>query len=127
MKARKGLAVGLTTFVLVALAAAGAALTAEPALPLAADEPGEAVFGRWCAGCHGRLDEHRKQLAGTYALEQRYKGTRPAALEDRTDLTAELVRTMVRHGLNVMPPSRKTEISDAQLEQLVHYLTARAR
>jgi mono/diheme cytochrome c family protein len=123
MIVRSPLAMGVAAFAVAVLAGTTAATAATPE----AAEPGQAVFERWCAGCHGRLDEHRKQLAGTYALEQRYKGVRPAALEDRTDLTPELVRTMVRHGLNVMPPSRKTEISDVQLQQLVHYLTARAR
>lgn len=110
--------------VLCALFGLLAAAGTQAAEPVPGNE-GRHVFERWCAGCHGRLDEHRKMLAGTYALEQRYKGSRPAALEDRSDLTPELVRTLVRRGLNVMPPSRKTEISDAQLEQLVRYLTVK--
>lgn len=88
---------------------------------------GKQVFDRWCAGCHGRLNDHQKMLAGTYVLGQRYGATKPAALEDRSDLAPEYLRYIVRHGLNVMPASRKTEISDAQLEQLVQYLTVKGK
>lgn len=92
---------------------------------------GHAVFDRWCADCHNRnpaLEKNGDSLvgrvfAGTYTLEQRYKGAEPAALEERTDLSPILIKTMVRNGLNMMPRSRKTEISDAELDALVAYLT----
>ena len=46
----------------------------------------------------------------------------PAQLEDRSDLTEELVVTLTRDGRNTMPNFRKTEISDAELAALVAYL-----
>ena len=83
---------------------------------------GQAVFNRWCAGCHAPLDNRKTMLAGTYVLQQRYKDTRPAALEQRTDLTRAFITQIVRSGRNIMPPARKTEISDRQLEALASYL-----
>ncbi|MEJ0034644.1 MAG: cytochrome c [Gammaproteobacteria bacterium] len=79
---------------------------------------GKDVFEYWCLPCHG----NGPMKPGTSALEAKYKGTRPAKLEDRTDLTPDLTRFFVRTGVNVMPPFRKTEISDADLKALGAYL-----
>ena len=79
---------------------------------------GEEVFRYWCAPCHAPGPRH----PGTQALEALYKGAKPAALEQRTDLVPELTRSFVRNGVSVMPPFRKTEISDADLEALAAYL-----
>ncbi|MES2604167.1 MAG: cytochrome c [Pseudomonadota bacterium] len=95
------------------------------AAPLyAADESkveGKAVFDKWCEPCHAR--DPRKH-PGTVALGVLYKnGEKPAALQDRLDLTPELVATYVRNGVSIMPFSRKTEISDAELAELGAYLS----
>lgn len=79
---------------------------------------GRAVFENWCAPCHAPGPRH----PGTQALEALYKGAKPAALEQRTDLVPELTRAFVRTGVSVMPPFRKTEISDADLAALATYL-----
>jgi mono/diheme cytochrome c family protein len=84
----------------------------------AAVEQGHAVFSKWCAPCHARGPGN----PGTAALEALYQGSKPAALEERTDLTPETVRHFVRNGVSVMPFFRKTEISDAELEVLAAYL-----
>ena len=85
---------------------------------------GKAVFAQWCAGCHGPLPGMgRFPPAGTFRLQQRYKDTRPATLEDRVDLAPELIRTVVRQGLPIMPPVRKTEVTDAELDAVIAYLT----
>jgi mono/diheme cytochrome c family protein len=85
---------------------------------------GKKVFDRWCEGCHAAITPLRTPIAGTYALQQRYQGTNiPAVLTERKDLTPALIKTMVRNGLNVMPRSRKTEISDNELDNIVAYLT----
>jgi|SRR5580658_598437 hypothetical protein len=47
----------------------------------------------------------------------------PAVLEERTDLTSVQIKTVVRRGLYGMPITRKTEVSDAELEDVVVYLT----
>ena len=50
-------------------------------------------------------------------------GKLPAVLEQRTDLAPALIKTVVRHGLYGMPITRKTEVNDAELEDVVAYLT----
>lgn len=79
---------------------------------------GRAVFDYWCAPCHAPGPRH----PGTQALEVLYRGQKPAALEEREDLLPVLTREFVRSGVSVMPPFRKTEISDADLEALAAYL-----
>jgi (+)-pinoresinol hydroxylase len=61
-------------------------------------------------------------LPGTAALSLKYKGRVPAVLEQRTDLAPAFIRTVVRHGLFGMPITRKTEVNDAELEDIVAYL-----
>jgi mono/diheme cytochrome c family protein len=60
---------------------------------------GSAVFQDWCAPCHAPGPRH----PGTQALEALYT------------------------GVSVMPPFRKTEISDADLEALAAYLAPKRR
>jgi mono/diheme cytochrome c family protein len=84
----------------------------------AAQERGEAVYDHWCAPCHAPGPGH----PGTQSLEIKYRGELPAVLTEREDLTAELVRTFVREGILLMAPFRKTEITDAELEDLAAYL-----
>ena len=83
---------------------------------------GQQVFEYWCAPCHAPGPRH----PGTQALEVLYKGAKPAALEQRTDLVPELTRSFVRTGVSVMPPFRKTEISDADLDALAAYLAPKS-
>ena len=63
-----------------------------------------------------------RAVPGTQALDALYKGKKPGALEERTDLVPQLTETFVRKGVSVMAPFRKTEISDAQLADLAAYL-----
>ncbi len=81
-------------------------------------ERGRAVFKQWCADCHSP----GPRQPGTQALDALYKGKKPGALEQRTDLVPKLTETFVRKGVSVMPPFRKTEISDADLAALAAYL-----
>lgn len=116
--------------------ACGAALAQEPPAPIAAwsrttaavedrgslVERGAAVFNNWCSACHARGPQN---APGTTSLQFKYQGSVPAALEDRRDLTPEVVKTFVRNGVATMAPFRKTEVSDADLEALAAYLTQR--
>jgi mono/diheme cytochrome c family protein len=86
---------------------------------------GKQVFQLWCSACHKRLNPGDLPVAGTSSLQRKYGDTKPAALEQRTDLSPVTIRTIVRHGIKSMPASRKTEISDADLYALVAYLTAK--
>jgi len=82
---------------------------------------GAAVFNNWCDACHRNAEQN---APGTRSLEFKYRGELPAALEERTDLTPELVEFYVRNGIAVMPFYRKTEISDVDLAALSAYLTS---
>jgi mono/diheme cytochrome c family protein len=86
-------------------------------------QQGQAIFEKWCAPCHAPLTKEHDRLPGTSTLGTIYKGTKPAALQQRTDLTTAVVTYFVRHGVNAMPPFRKTEITDAQLVALSAYLS----
>jgi len=83
--------------------------------------PGYGLFQNDCAVCHGE----GPAKPGTRALKAKYSGKLPALLEERTDLTPALIKAVVRQGISVMPPFRKTEMSDADLEAIVAYLTRR--
>ncbi len=102
----------------IALLLAGAAAHAQDD---SARERGRAVFENWCTPCHAPGPRH----PGTQALEALYKGAKPAALEQRTDLVPAVTTAFVRSGVSVMPPFRKTEISDADLAALAAYLAPR--
>jgi mono/diheme cytochrome c family protein len=82
-------------------------------------ERGAAVFNNWCGACHSRGPLN---APGTTSLQNKYQGTLPAALEDRTDLSSQLIELYVRNGIATMPFYRKTEISDADLAALAAYL-----
>ena len=77
---------------------------------------GREVYQKWCTPCHGM----GLGKPGTSAAAAR--GINPAVLDQRTDLSAKMIETAVRKGLNFMPRFRKTEISDADLAAIVAYL-----
>lgn len=90
-------------------------------------DKGKAVFHNLCSGCHGPNIKNASAgigatMPGTDALAAKYKGAKPALLEERTDLTPELIKAFVRNGVSVMPFFRKTELSDADLSALTAYL-----
>jgi (+)-pinoresinol hydroxylase len=82
-------------------------------------EQGRAVYEHWCAPCHAAGPGH----PGTQSLQIKYDGNLPAVLEEREDLTPEVVKVFVRQGILSMAPFRKTEITDAELEGLAAYLS----
>jgi mono/diheme cytochrome c family protein len=116
---------------LLAILLASAAQAASPAAAPDAETiaSGKALFSRLCAPCHGadRSDGGRAMLPGTDALRIKYRGTLPALLEQRKDLTPEIIRTFVRKGTWSMPPFRKTEISDAEIRQIGAYIASAAQ
>jgi mono/diheme cytochrome c family protein len=84
---------------------------------------GKALYDLWCHDCHAPLTGMAMfPPAGSYRLQERYQGTKPAALTERTDLDPDLVRAVVRQGLTIMPPTRKTEVTDAELDAIIAYL-----
>ncbi len=94
------------------------------AVPLHAEEwvslektEGNALFGEKCGMCH------RATGMGTGILARRMT-PELALLENRRDLQPEFIGTVVRNGFGVMFPISRGEVSDAQLQTLVEYLTA---
>lgn len=85
---------------------------------------GKRVYDTWCVHCHGPgPGRYGRGLTGTEALDAKYDGKLPAVLDERTDLTPELVTYFVRNGASVMPFFRKTEITDQELAALNAYLS----
>lgn len=82
---------------------------------------GAAVFNNWCDACHRNAEQN---APGTRSLEFKYRGEIPGALEERIDLTPELIEFYVRNGIATMPFYRKTEISDEDLAALSAYLAS---
>jgi mono/diheme cytochrome c family protein len=79
-------------------------------------EHGKQAYYRACMPCHG------PGLWGTNRLARRLDKDH-ALLESRTDLTPEIIRAAVRLGLGSMPPYRRTEVSDADVQAIAAYLT----
>jgi (+)-pinoresinol hydroxylase len=94
----------------------GSAIVAKPGEPR-----GYVLFQRACSVCHGT----GPAKPGTRALTTKYHGKLPALLEQRTDLQPDYIKYIVRHGVSVMAPFRKTELSDADLDAIADYLTRR--
>ena len=99
--------------VLLSLIALG---TSQSAPGDVAVERGHALFAGSCAYCHGQ-----KGFATTLLAKR--LGAQSAVLETRTDLSPALIRAAVRHGINGMPWYRRSELSDADLDDIVSFLT----
>lgn len=87
---------------------------------------GKQTYDYWCATCHGPGlgNPGQDELPGTAQLRIKYRGTKISPLlEERTDMIPDFVKAIVRQGISFMPHFRKTEIDDAQLDELAAYLT----
>jgi len=115
----KGERVRITPVVLVALTVALAPQAA--AAQESVTERGRQVYDKWCTPCHGAGEGK----PGTISAAALYKGTKPAVLAERTDLTPAGIKMAVRSGVFVMPRFRKTEVTDVELDAIVAYLTRR--
>ena len=114
----------------VAVLALGFAVTGMAQQP--AVQRGNAKFQHSCAPCHGAGvgDDGHGMLPGTDALRIKYKGATPAVpalLEERTDLTAPVLKVFLRHGSFSMPPFRPTELTDAEIADVAAYLADKAQ
>jgi cytochrome c5 len=81
---------------------------------------GKRLFGHTCIYCHSL------GVWGTNRLAKRLDKDR-ALLENRTDLSATQIQAVVRQGIGSMPPLRKTELSDSDVQAIAAYLTRQAR
>ena len=108
---------------LAALAFAGAAQAQDGATV----QRGQQVFTQWCAPCHGaKRVGNRWALPATASLEVKYKGEKPALLEQRTDLPPGALKLFIRGGSQSMPGFRKVEVSDPDIDAIAAYLAASA-
>jgi len=97
------------------------AASAAPAGPKAL-ETGKRIYDHYCLPCHAAGPGH----PGTMRLAIRLGEERSVLLE-RADLPAQYVMAIVRQGLNLMPGFRPSEIDDAELEALTHYMSNESR
>jgi len=81
-----------------------------------AEMTGKEVFDHYCTYCHGTADG-----PGTMQL-RRTRGQDKALLTGRTDLTAEYIENVVRHGRRSMPPFVPSDLTEARLRALVEFL-----
>jgi cytochrome c5 len=83
-------------------------------------EQGKRTYNHICVYCHS------PGVWGTNRLSKRMDKEH-AVLENRTDLSAAVIQTVVRTGIGSMPPLRKSELSDADLAAVAAYLTRTPR
>ena len=88
---------------------------------LAGGRNGEALFTNRCGTCH---------LAGgmgtNLLTKQRMAAGQPpesGMLANRTDLTADYVKTVVRQGKMAMPRLTHVDVTDAELDSIAAYLS----
>ena len=87
---------------------------------LAVQSDGEALFSNRCGACH---------LAGgmgtNLLTKQRVAAGEPpqsGLLANRTDLTPDYVKSVVRMGKVAMPRLSRTEVTDSELDAIAAYL-----
>ena len=110
-------------FFTLALALADPAAQAQPTPPAtpsapqgaAATSSGQALFESRCALCH------RGSGPGVFMLERRV-GKEQSILEERSNLTAEYLKVVVRNGIGSMPRFSRGELTDAELQELIGHL-----
>jgi len=78
-------------------------------------ENGTRLFEQRCSLCH------RGTGPGVFMLERRL-GADQSVLENRSNLTRDYIRTVVRWGVGSMPRFSRGEISDPELEAIMKYL-----
>lgn len=119
---------GTVALALAALAAGSAAFAKKDTDPTAkarvdfpvsaaiSKTPDEAVFRARCGYCHLEMG------FGTLALMKTH-GPEKGLLANRTDLIGDYIRSVVRNGLLGMPAITRAEVTDGELDAIVHYLT----
>ncbi|MDQ2639899.1 MAG: cytochrome c [Pseudomonadota bacterium] len=83
----------------------------------AANAPdGKALYHERCGMCHQTIG------MAVGILSRRPADESKGFLEDRKDLSATFVRTVVRTGIANMPRMPRGEVSDAELQAIADYL-----
>ena len=84
-----------------------------------AQADGAKTFENWCEICHAQSHN----MPGTAHIEELFGESRKD-LRNSPFVNAATVRQIVRNGRGMMPPFRRTEISNAALDELIEYLVA---
>jgi mono/diheme cytochrome c family protein len=80
-------------------------------------ESGKALFTQRCGMCH------QTNGMGVGLLARRPGDTSKGLLEQREDLSAAVVKVVVRNGISNMPRISRAEVSDPQLAAIAQYLS----
>lgn len=81
-------------------------------------EGAERTWTLYCKGCHeAGTAEHPATLRLHYT-----RGPEKASIKGRKDLTPEYLKEVVRKGYLEMVGFRQTEITDAQLDELIRFI-----
>jgi mono/diheme cytochrome c family protein len=78
---------------------------------------GKALYTQRCGMCHQTIG------MAVNILQRRAGDDSKGLLEDRKDLSAALVRTLVRSGIANMPRISRAEVSDPELALIASYLS----
>jgi mono/diheme cytochrome c family protein len=106
---QKRTAAALALLIVAGLAAGGAS---------AADAPdGKALYTSRCGMCHQTIG------MAVGILARRPADASKGFLEERKDLSAAFVRTVVRSGIVNMPRISRGEVSDPELAKIASYLS----
>jgi mono/diheme cytochrome c family protein len=80
-------------------------------------QTGKSLFTERCGMCH------QTNGMGVGILSRRPGDTSKGLLEQRADLSAAVVRVVVRNGIGNMPRISRGEVSDPQLGAIADYLS----
>jgi mono/diheme cytochrome c family protein len=100
-------------------AAAGAVLALMAMLPGAAradEATGKSLYAQRCGMCHQTIG------MGVSILSRRPADASKGLLEERNDLSAAVVKAVVRSGIMNMPRISRAEVSDPELARIAEYL-----
>jgi mono/diheme cytochrome c family protein len=103
--------------VMTSLAAAAALAACFEAQGAAPAPDGKALFTSRCGMCHQTIG------MAVNILARRPNDPSKGFLEDRKDLSAAFVRTVVRSGIANMPRMSRGEVSDPELAAIASYLS----
>ena len=101
---------------LACMSAVVSALCVMSAPAAAADMTGKEVFDHYCTYCHGSSDG-----PGTMQLS-RTRGKQQGLLTARTDLSADYIEYVVRHGVKSMPAFAPSDLTEERLKALAAFL-----